>query len=145
MNGSARTPVHLWMVAGLGTLWNGFGALDYTMTQMRNPAWMAQMTPAQQAWLDAAPAWADATWAFGVWGGLAGSLLLLARSRHAITAFILSLAGLAVNTAYQASSPMPPGAMTAGAQLGLHLAVWAGAIALLLYALAMRRRGVLRR
>jgi predicted ATP-grasp superfamily ATP-dependent carboligase len=145
MNQPAKAPVHLWIVAALGTVWNGFGALDYTMTQAANEAWMAQMTAAQQAWLDAAPAWANAAWAFGVWGGLAGSLLLFVRSRHAVTAFILSLAGLAANTAFQASSPMPAGAMTANAQLGLHLAVWTGAIALLLYALAMRRRGVLRR
>lgn len=29
-------PIHLWAVGGLAVLWNGFGALDYTMSQLRN-------------------------------------------------------------------------------------------------------------
>ncbi len=144
MNQAVRTPVHLWIVGVLGALWNGFGALDYSMTQLRNPAWMAQMTPEQAAWIEQAPVIADASWAFGVWGGVAGSLLLLARSRHAVAAFLLSLAGLAVNTAYQLTAPMPSGHMDTTAMLVLHGAIWAVAIALLVYALRMRRRGVLR-
>ena len=144
MNGTGKAPVHLWIVGALATLWNGFGALDYTMTQMRNPSWMAQMTDAQRAWLETAPAWTHATWALGVWGGLIGALLLLARSRHAVTAFIVSLAGLAVNTVYQLLAPMPSGHMDSGAAIGLHVAIWAVAIALLVYALRMRARGVLR-
>ncbi|WP_324750256.1 hypothetical protein SH591_01755 [Sphingomonas sp. LY54] len=144
MEGGAGTPVHLWVVAGVTTLWNAFGALDYTMTQTRSAAWMAQLSPAQIAWLDAAPAWAVASWACGVWGALIGSLLLLARSRHAVIAFAVSLAGLAVNTLFQATSPMPGSHMDGGGALALHLAIWAVAIALLAYALRMRARGVLR-
>lgn len=144
MDDIARAPAHLWIVGAVSAMWNAFGALDYTMTQTRNPAWMAQMTAAQRAWLDAAPAWADASWALGVWGALAGSLLLLARSRHAVSAFIVSLAGLAVNTAFQFTSPMPTGHMDAGAEMGLHVAIWAVAIGLLFYALRMQKRGVLR-
>ena len=144
MEGRAGTPVHLWVVAGVTTLWNAFGALDYTMTQTRSAAWMAQLSPAQIAWLDAAPAWAVASWACGVWGALVGSLLLLARSRHAVIAFAVSLAGLAVNTLFQATSPMPGSHMDGGGALALHLAIWAVAIALLAYALRMRARGVLR-
>ena len=144
MEGSARTPVHLWAVGALSALWNSFGALDYTMTQTRNAAWMAQLTPDQVAWLDEAPMIAHASWAFGVWGALAGSLLLLARSRHALAAFVASLAGLAVNTVYQLTAPMPSGHMDSTAMLAFHALIWAVAIALLLYAIAMRRRGVLR-
>ncbi|MEA1013505.1 hypothetical protein [Sphingosinicella sp. LY1275] len=144
MEGRAGTPVHLWVVAGVTTLWNAFGALDYTMTQTGSAAWMAQLSPAQIAWLDAAPAWAVASWACGVWGALVGSLLLLVRSRHAVIAFAVSLAGLAVNTLFQATSPMPGSHMDGGGALALHLAIWAVAIALLAYALRMRARGVLR-
>ena len=120
------------------------GVTDYLMTQTRNQAWMAQMTPDQIAWFDRASVVAHASWAFGVWGALAGSLLLLARSRHAVTAFALSLAGLAVNTAYQLAEPMPSGHMDSAGQLAFHAAIWAIAIALLVYALRMRRRSVLR-
>lgn len=144
MEGAAKAPAHLWIVAIATALWNAFGALDYTMTQTRNPAWMAQLTAGQRAWLDQAPLWADASWAFGVWGGLAGSILLLARSRHAVTAFILSLAGLAVNTSFQLVSPMPTGHIDAAAEIVLHVAIWAVAVGLLFYALRMRARGVLR-
>lgn len=144
MEERARTPVHLWLVGALSAVWNGFGALDYTMTQTRNPGWMAQMTPEQVAWLDRAPIVAHASWAFGVWGALLGSLLLLARSRHAVLAFAASLAGLAVNTAYQLTAPMPSGHMDTSAMLAFHAAIWTVAIALLVYALRMRRRGVLR-
>ena len=144
MDGEARRPAHLWIVGILAAVWNAFGALDYTMTQTRNEAWMTQMDEAQRAWIEAAPAWADATWALGVWGGLIGSLLLLARSRYAVTAFIVSLAGLAANTIYQAMTPMPGGHMDTSAQIGLHVAIWGIAIGLLLYALRMRKLGVLR-
>ena len=144
MNGSARTPAHLWIVGALATLWNGFGATDYTMTQLRAEAWTAHMTPAQAAWIESASPLVHASWAFGVWGGLAGALLLLARSRHAALAFALSLAGLAVNTALQLTSATPSPHLDTTGALILHLAIWAAAIALLLYALRMRRRGVLR-
>ena len=144
MDGPARTPIHLWVVGALATLWNGFGALDYTMTQIGNAAWLAQMTEEQVAWLEAAPAIAHASWAFGVWGGLLGSLLLLARSRWAVAAFALSLAGLAVNTIYQLTAPMPSGHMDSTWMLALHGLIWAIAIALVVYAMRMRRRGVLR-
>lgn len=81
MDRSTRAPAHLWIAGVLAALWNGFGALDYTMTQLRQPAWMEQTTVEQRAFLEAAPYWFDATWALDVWGGLTGGALLLARSR----------------------------------------------------------------
>lgn len=144
MGDGTKAPLHLWIVGAVAAVWNGFGALDYTMTQIRNPGWMAQMTPDQVAWIEKASAIAMGSWALGVWGGLAGSLLLLARSRHAVTAFVLSLAGLAVNTAYQMTAPMPSGHMDSATMLVFHGVIWAVAIALLVYALRMRKRGVLR-
>ncbi len=144
MDGSVRAPAHLWVVGAVSAVWNAFGALDYTMTQIGHETWLAQMTPDQIAWLEAAPFWVHACWAFGVWGGLIGALLLLARSRHAVAAFALSLLGLAVNTVYQAIAPMPSGHMDSAAMIGLHVLIWAVAIGLLVYALRMRKRGVLR-
>lgn len=144
MNDMIRTPVHLWIVGVVSALWNSFGALDFVMSQTRNPAWMAQMNEAQRAYVENAPALMTISWGCGTLGALAGSLLLLARSRHAVTAFGVSLAGLAVNTAYQIAVPMPGAHMDGAAQIGFHLVIWAVAIALLLYALRMRRAGVLR-
>ncbi len=143
MSGSEKTRVHLWIVGGVSALWNAFGAFNYWVTQTRNPAFMAQLTPEQRAFLENAPVWVDASWAFGVWGALAGSLLLLARSRHAVPAFAVSLAGLAVNTLSQLGlSETSPHLDTAG-QIALHIVIWAVAIGLLVYAYRMRARGVL--
>ena len=144
MNDSVRTPAHLWIVGIVTALWNAFGALDYTMTQTRNSAWMSQMTPEQVAWFDSAPMIAHASWAFGVWGAFLGSLLLLARSRFAVWSFALSLAGLAVNTLFQVMKPLPGAHMDEPSGLALHAAIWIVAIFLLAYAIRMRSRGVLR-
>ncbi|HEX6375765.1 MAG TPA: hypothetical protein VFZ91_08585 [Allosphingosinicella sp.] len=138
------TPVHLWIVAGLATLWNGLGCYDYLMTQTRNEQYLANFTDPQRVYFDSFPIWMEAAWACGVWGGLAGSLLLLARSRHAATAFAVSLAGLAISTVYQYVLNAPPEDMTSGAMIVMNLAIWAAAIGLLAYALGMRKRGVLR-
>jgi hypothetical protein len=144
MNGSVKTPVHLWIVGVLATIWNAFGCFDYLMTQTRNHAYLAHFTDPQRVYFDSFPMWMVATWALGVWGGLAGSLLLLARSRHAVTAFAVSLAGLAASTLHQYVLSTPPPEMMSGAMLVMNLVIWAVAIGLLLYALSMRRRGVLR-
>src|SRR4051812_2966442 len=78
-----RTPVHLWTVAVLATIWNAFGCFDYLMTQTRNERYLAGFTDPQRVYFDSFPIWMESAWAFGVWGGLLGSLLLLARSRYA--------------------------------------------------------------
>ncbi len=144
MDDSAKAPVHLWIVGILSALWNAFGCYDYLMTQTGNASYLAMFTAEQRAYFDSYPTWMDASWAFGVWGALAGSLLLLARSRHAVAAFAVSLLGLAIGTAYQYLLSSPPPEMSSNMMVGMNLAIWAVAIALLMYALRMRRNGVLR-
>jgi len=144
MNDNAKTPPHLWIVGALATVWNAFGAFDYLMTQTRNEAYLANFTDPQRVYFESFPMWMEATWAFGVWGGLLGALLLLARSRHAVAAFAVSLAGLAASTVYQYVLSTPPAEMKSGAMIGMNLAIWAIAIGLLWYAVKMRKAGVLR-
>jgi hypothetical protein len=144
MNGTGKTPLHLWIVAALAVLWNGMGAFDYLMTQTHNTAYLAHYTDPQRIYFDSFPIWMEAAWAFGVWGGLLGSLLLLARSRHAVAVFAVSLLGLAVSTVYQYVLSAPPEDMKTGAMVAMNLAIWAVAIGLLWYAMRMRGRGVLR-
>ena len=144
MNGRVRTPLHLWIVGALATLWNGFGALDYFMTQTRNEAYLAGFTDPQRIYFESFPTWMEATWAFGVWGGLAGSLLLLARSRFAVAAYAVSLAGLAASTVWQYVLSSPPEDMTGGAMVAMNVAIWAVAIGLLVYSMQVRRTGALR-
>lgn len=144
MEHAVKTPVHLWIVGGLSALWNAFGAFDYLMTQTRNEAYLAQFTDAQRAYFDSFPAWMEAAWACGVWGALLGSLLLLARSRHAVLAFGISLGGLLVTSIYQYGLSTPPADLQGGAMMVMSLVIWAVAIALLAYAWRMRAKGVLR-
>jgi hypothetical protein len=145
VNGSAaRTPWHLWVVGGLSTLWNAFGCFDYVMTETRNEAYLSMATAAQRAYFETFPAWMVGAWAVGVWGALIGSLLLLMRSRHAVTAFSLSLLGLAVGSFYQFGMSNMPADMKTGMMLLIPLVIWLVAIGLLVYAMRMRRAGVLR-
>ncbi|MEO5641635.1 MAG: hypothetical protein ABIQ98_07725 [Sphingomicrobium sp.] len=143
--GTARTtPWQFWAVSIVSLLWNLVGVVDYTMTQTHNAAWLASATAAQRAYIDSFPTLMVALWAFGVWGSFVGSLLLLARSRHAVTAFALSLAGLAGTTIYRWLIAPPPGGSRDIGEIGLMLFIWAVVIALLFYARAMRAKGVLR-
>ena len=136
-----RTPWHLWVVGVISLLWNAFGAYDYTMSKLSPDSYFheAGLNDASIAFMKAFPAWLTAFWALGVWGSLVGSLLLLLRSRHAVTAFALSLLGLAVSQGYQAlamQAPQPP-------PMALMLVIWVSLLLFLSYALAMARRGVL--
>lgn len=138
-----KRPWHLWAVGIVSLLWNAMGALDYTMTQTRNAAYLSAMTPEQMDWIDSFPAWAEGAWAIGVWMSVAGSILLLFRSRMAATAFAVSLLGVLGTTLFQHGlSDAPASFRTAGA-MAFSAAIWIVAILLLYYSVRMRERGVL--
>ena len=44
-----RAPMHLWIVGGLGALWNACGCYDYVMTRMRDTDYLASMMPTSSA------------------------------------------------------------------------------------------------
>jgi len=132
-----------WVISVLAVLWNAFGCLDFTMTVTRNAAYLSQVPTEIIDWLDSAPSWTLVPWALGTWGALLGSLLLLARSRHAVTAFIASLVGLAISQAWQFSAGMPP-SMTTPGMLAMTAMIWVIELGLLWFAWAKRRDGVLR-
>lgn len=140
-----RTPAHLWMVGVISLLWNSFGCYDYTMTKLDPVAYMKSMQLSDEAiaYMASYPAWLSAFWALGVWGSLAGSILLLLRSRHAVTAFGVSLLGLAVSQIYQFSGPMPA-EMTSPFMLGMTVAIWGALLFFLWYSRRMKAAGVLR-
>ena len=145
---AGAAPWHLWAVGVLSLLWNGFGATDYTMSQLHNRDYLGSMAEgmgitADQmiAYIDSFPAWMHAFWALGVWGAFVGSVLLLARSRYAVWSFAVSLLGLAVTQIYHAMTPQPE---WADAATPMTIVIWAIALFLLVYAVSMRNKGVLR-
>jgi len=101
MSNPTVTPVHLWIVAGLSLLWNAYGCYDYLMTVTWNEAYLANMPPEFVAMMKAKPSWTLGLWAIGVWVSLTGSLLLFARSRHAVTAYLISLIAAVVSFTQQ--------------------------------------------
>lgn len=142
----SATPVHLWIVGLLATLWNAFGCYDYLMTRMRNTDYLKSMMPdvdpnAMLAYVDSMPVWAATGWGLGVWMGIAGSLLLLTRSRHAVWTLGLSFVGAVVGIGYQLMNPMA--GMSGGMATVMPIVVIVVALALFLYARAMARKGVL--
>lgn len=139
----AKTPFHLWIVGVLGLVWNSYGCYDYLMTNTRNAEYLAQFPPEMMQVIDAFPLWVMAAWAFGVWGAIAGSVLLLMRSRFAVHVFTLSLAGLIVSTAYQMTID-GPGSMKTTSPDTITIVIWVVAIFFLWYSLNQRRMGNLR-
>ncbi len=141
---SAARPWHLWVVGIASLLWNAIGAADYVMTKLHSAPYLAMFTPVEMAWIEGFPFWASAAWALGVWGAVAGSLLLLARSHWAVTGFALSLIGIFGTTLHQyILSDMPPSFRTFGTAL-FSVTLWIVAIALYVYARRLQARGVLR-
>jgi hypothetical protein len=143
--GTAKPPVHFWIVSILATLWGAFGGYDYVMSRTHNVAYLKSMMPSLDpnvvyGYMDSMPIWASIGWGLGVWGGLLGGVLLLVRSRHAVTAFIVSLIGMALSFGYQFLVSRPPAGMDDPI---LPLCIVVIGIGLFFYARAMRSRGVL--
>ena len=137
-------PAHLWIVGILALLWNGFGCFDYLMTVTNNAAYLAQMSPDQLAYMNSLPTWLTGAWAIGVWGGAAGALLLLMRSRHAVLAFALSMVGAAVTFLYERLGTTMPPSMNQGAMTIVPWVIIIIAAFLLWYARTETKKGVLR-
>ena len=139
------TPWHLWLVGVLSLLWNGFGGYDFIMTNTQGEAYMraSGMTQPMIDYFLAMPTWMYVPWTLGVWGAIAGSVLLLLRLKWAVHAFALSLFGAVVSLIFGLMNPMPglPPEMAAMKFMPWIIAVIAAL--LLLYARAMRKRGVL--
>lgn len=148
-----KTPWHLWVFGVVSLLWNFGGAYDYVMVRTGNQAYLDQMMaqmPAEQvtAYLDTLanyPFWVSLAWALGVWGAVAGSILLLVRSRFAGLAFVLSFIGMIGNLIYGLLlSPTPMTQMMSGAAALFSLAIVVVSILLIVYARRMTAKGVLR-
>lgn len=140
---SVRTPVHLWIVGVLAILWNFIGAFDYVATKLELEFHMSQFPPEMLEWIDTMPAWATASWAFGVWGAFVGTIGLLLRKKWAVWAYVASIVGLLISNIY--SFFLSDAAEAMGESYPyMNALIWVIAIFLLVYACAMAKKGVLR-
>ncbi len=140
----AHTLIHLWIVGGLGLLWNGFGAYDYLASKLQGePYYRAMgMTDAQINYMNAFPAWMMIVWPLGVWGGVLGTILLLRRSRTAAPVFLVSLIAFLISLVY--TYALSDGAAVMGSAGTMQLVVLAGCLFFAWYSRAMARKGVLK-
>ena len=125
-------------------LWNGLGCIDYLMTETANRTYLARMPADQIAYMHALPAWLTGMWAIGVWGGLAGSILLLMRSRHSVVLFALSFVGAVIGLGYQVFLTDMPLSMRAGLMGMMPWVIVIITVSLLWYSWAEKDKGDLR-
>ena len=135
-------PRHLWVVGLLGVLWNSIGAFDYVMTQTRNASYMSQFNAEQLEFFYGFPPWVVTLWALAVWGGVAGTILLLFRKGLAVPVLAGSLICMVATSIhnYILSNGLEVSGAAGVVFSGLIFLV---ALGLWTYARAMRRRGVL--
>lgn len=137
-----KAPVHLWIVGVVALLWNAMGAFDYVMTETKNDAYLSSFTPEQVEYFLSLPSWFVAFWAIAVWGGLLGAILLLLRKRAAAPVFAVSFCAMLVTTVH--SFVLTDGMEIMGTAGAIFSAViFVVALLLVVYARAMRSRGVL--
>ena len=86
-------PIWFWIAAVLGLAWNVFGVVQYigSVRATADSLVASGMTPEQAAVMLGYPAWMTAAFAIGVFGGVLGCALLLARKRVSVMVFALSL------------------------------------------------------
>lgn len=138
----AREQRHLWIVGALSALWSAWGCWRFALVSLRHTATMTRFSPDVIDFIDAYPAWVIVAAATEVSFALLGALLLLGRSRWAPLAYAVSLAGLAANQFYQLATGLPTSWNT-WLYWAVNLGGWLLAAGLLVYALRLRRPGVL--
>ena len=134
-----KTPWHVWLVATLALLWNGSGTYTIMMAQA---ARLPSLSQDEAAYYAAQPFWFVIATDIGLLSVLAAGVALLLRSRVAVQLFGLSLVAIFITNTYDLAAGTSRVLVSRGA---LIVTVIIGVIAILelVYARAMRKRGVL--
>lgn len=125
-------------------VWNVASCYSHVMTLAQNPGYFraAGVTPEMAAYFASVPAWYVLTWTIGVWGGLIAAFGLLLRKSWAVWWCAASQLAMVVNGLATLLSPLAREVLGRVGAVGA-IATIAVAMLLVLYALAMKRRGVL--
>lgn len=135
-----------WVLAVAAVLWNLIGVADYLGYTLGGEAYLDRLREADPAVADymaSMPAWRVALWALGVWGSLAGAVLLVARRRWSVPAYVVGLVGIVVGLLLDLLvSGLGP--LYHGVQLFMSLVIVVLALLQLWFARAMQQLGLLR-
>ncbi len=138
--GSVKAPPHLWVVGVLALLWYASGAVTIFMAQAGT---LPDIEPDEAAYYAAQPFWFVAATDIALISAIGGSILLLLRNAKAARLFGLSLAAIVLTHAYDIAMGTSRSFANQGAMI-VNLVIQALAVLMLLYALSMKKKGVLR-
>jgi len=97
---SAKPATSFWVVSAVALVWNAMGVMAYLMQMMMTPESLAALPEIERELYTSMPSWATSAFAFAVWGGLLGCILLLLRKKVATTVLMISFAGIVVQMIY---------------------------------------------
>lgn len=137
---AASRPWHLWAVAVLTLLWNGSGALTIGLAQAGR---LGGISADEAAYYAAQPLWFVIATDIATLTPVAAAIALLARSRAAVWLFGISLALILFTNVYELVAGTSRALVSQGA-LVVTCIIAVIAVLQLVYANAMRARGVLR-
>lgn len=84
-----------YVISGIFLTWNIIGLMLYYQQMTLTPEMLANAyEPAQAAFVQATPVWANAAYGAAVTFGLIGALLLLLRNKLAFGAYVVSIVGI---------------------------------------------------
>ena len=135
-----KTPWHLWVVAVLTLLWDGSGAYTIMMAQAGK---LPSLTPDEAAYYAAQPSWFVITTDIALVSALLAAIALLLRSRMAVWLFALSLVLILFNNVYDLIAGTSRVLVSQGALI-VTCIIAVIAVLQLLYAVAMKKRAVLK-
>ena len=138
-------PWHLWCVGLLMLVWNAMSCYSHVMTLTQNAAYFRAMgmTPEIVAYFAAVPAWYVVAWTIGVWGGALASVGLLMRKSWAVWWIVASQLAMAVNSVATLLNSEAHEVLGKVGSIMAIAVITLGAF-VVLYSMAMKRRGVLR-
>jgi hypothetical protein len=138
-------PWHLWLVGLLMLIWNAMACVSHVMTLTQNAAYFRStgVTPQIAAYFAASPAWYVVAWTIGVWGGVVAAVGLLMRKSWTVWWVTASQLAMVINSVATLLNPDAYEVLGNVGWIGAIVRIALGAF-LVLYSMAMKRRGVLR-
>ena len=100
MDDRSTTSAHwtFWAIAGICLAWNALGGMAY-LSEF-DAEYLSTLSETRRTLIELRPAWATTAFAFAVWGGVLGCVLLLLRKAVAFYALLASLLGVIVQMYY---------------------------------------------